>query len=42
MKKISVYSQGYQNLLKDKKIDFMSPAENFIRIYKMHLKKKDI
>lgn len=40
MKTTNVYSKSYQNLLKSKKIDFMSPAENFIRIFKMHLKKK--
>ena len=36
------YTSGYGKILKKKKIDFMEPAENFLRIYKMNfqLKKK--
>ena len=34
------YTYGYGKKLKEKKIDFMEPAENFLRVYKMNFQKK--
>lgn len=40
MKIINADTSLYGKLLKNKKIDFLEPAENFIRIFKQHLNKK--
>lgn len=41
MKK-NYYTTGYKKNLLKKNIDFMEPAENFIRIFKMNFLKKKI
>jgi ubiquinone/menaquinone biosynthesis C-methylase UbiE len=40
MKIVNADTSLYGKLLKNKKIDFLEPAENFIRIFKQHLNKK--
>ena len=38
----NIYTYGYKKELKNKNIDFTEPAENFIRMYKMFIKKKNL
>ena len=37
---MNIYNEGYKKTLYNK-FDFSEPAENFIRIYKMFVKKKN-
>ena len=39
---MNIYNKGYKNELSKNKLDFTEPAENFIRIYKMLVKKKKL
>ena len=39
---MNIYNEGYKKKLLYNKFDFSEPAENFIRIYKMFVKKKKL
>ena len=39
---MNIYNKGYTNKLSSNKLELSEPAENFIRIYKMLVKKKKL
>ena len=39
---MNIYNEGYKKKLLYNKFDFSEPAKNFIRIYKMFVKKKKL